>query len=175
MIQDRNGRCCSRANRWRGSRAAHMASRWFLWFWLTVCGTHTPDFEPCPLNANVARRWNGHICQFSSSLHWHGSLWINAFKLSSSNPEGLPKRGVSLMSKRSSLNEKTFFLPSSPRWHCPQTRRKCFWLPPLLSPFYWTQREENVGNVPISPLGTQFSSVHSSPHYLQMSNFNRPM
>ena len=30
-------------------------------------------------------------------------------------------------------------------------------------------REEYVGNVPISPLGTPFSSVHGSTHYLQMT------
>ena len=30
-------------------------------------------------------------------------------------------------------------------------------------------REEYVGNVPISPLGTPFSSVQSSTHYLQMT------
>ena len=33
----------------------------------------------------------------------------------------------------------------------------------------WTQRQEYVGNVPISPLGTPFSSVHDSTHYLHMT------
>ena len=32
-------------------------------------------------------------------------------------------------------------------------------------------REEYVGNVPISPLGTPFSSVHGSTIYLQMTKF----
>ena len=58
--KDSNGRCCSRPNRCRASRDAHMATRWFLWFWLRLCGSHTPDFEPCPLNTNVTRWWNGH-------------------------------------------------------------------------------------------------------------------
>ena len=107
----------------------------------------------------------------SSRVHWRGSLWINVLKRSSSNPEGLPERGESLMPKRSSLNEETIFLPCSLRWHCPHTRRKCFWSPPLLSPLYCTQREEYVGNVPISPLDTSFCSVTVSIHYLQMTKF----
>ena len=37
-----------------------MANRWFLWFWLRACDTLTPIFEPCPLNANIARWWNDH-------------------------------------------------------------------------------------------------------------------
>ena len=45
-IQGRNGRCCSRTNRWRTKRDVHMATRWFSWFY--------------PLNANVSRWWNGH-------------------------------------------------------------------------------------------------------------------
>ena len=49
-----------------------------------------------------------HICQFSSTLTW--IIVDNVFKRSSSNPEGLPERGVSLMSKRSFLKgEKHFF------------------------------------------------------------------
>ena len=75
MIQDRYGRCCSWANRWQASRDAHLATRWVLWFWLRACGTNIlhPIFEPCPLNTNVARWWNGHsssYLQFSSTLTW---------------------------------------------------------------------------------------------------------
>ena len=58
--------------------------------------------------------------------------------------------------------------PILPR-HDPHTRRKCLRPPPLLSPLFLTQREEYVGNVPISPLGTPFFSVHGSTHYLQMT------
>ena len=65
-------------------------------------------------------------------------------------------------------NEKLIFLPCSLRWHCPHTRCKCFWPPPLLSLLYWNS-EEYVGNVPIFPLGTPFSSVRGSSHYLQMT------
>ena len=59
-IQNRNGRCCSRANRWRATRDAHMAIRWFLLFWLRVWVPIHPIFEHCPLNENVARWWNCH-------------------------------------------------------------------------------------------------------------------
>ena len=58
-----------------------------------------PIFEPWPLNANVARWWSQFVTLASSRVHRRGSLWINVFKRSSSNPECLPKRGVSLMSK----------------------------------------------------------------------------
>ena len=40
-------------------------------------------------------------------------------------------------------------------------RKRKEWLSPT--------REEYVENVPISPLGTLFSSIHSSTHYLQMT------
>ena len=46
---------------------------------------------------------------------------------------------------------------------------KCFWPPPLLSTLYWTKRKEYVGNFSIYPLGTPFSSIHGSTHYLQMT------
>ena len=38
-----------------------------------------------------------HSCQYSR-VRWCGSLWINVFKWSSSNPVSLPEHGVSLMS-----------------------------------------------------------------------------
>ena len=44
-----------------------------------------------------------------SRVHWHGSLWFNVFKQSSSSSEGLPERGVSLMPKRSSLKRENHF------------------------------------------------------------------
>ena len=142
-------------------------THWFLWFWLRICSTHTPDFWTLPIECKLRTmvKWSHFITFASSREHWRGSLWINVFKRSSSNPEGLPERGLSLMSKRSSLKRENHFLAVlSFRWHCPHTGCKCFWPPPLLSPLYWTQREEYVWNVPISPLGTPFSSVHGSTH-----------
>ena len=112
MIHDRNGRCCSRANRWRASRDAHMAIRWFLWFWLRACGTHTPAVWTLPIVCKYSTmvEWSQFMTFASSRVHWCGSLWINVSKRSSSNPEGLPERGVSLMSKRSSLKRENPFL-----------------------------------------------------------------
>ena len=142
-----------------------MSTCWFLWFWLIAWSTYTPDFWTLPIECKCRKmvEWPEFITFASSRVHWHGSLWINAFKWSSSNPEDLPERGVSLMSKR-----QTILLSCSLRWHYPHVRRKCFW---LLSPLYWTQRDDYVGNVPISPLGTSFSSVHGSTHCLQITKF----
>ena len=150
-----------------------MATRWFLWFWLRACGTHTPDFWTLSIECKCRTmvEWSQFITFASSRVHWRISLWINVFKRSSSNPEDLPEPGVSLTSKRSSLKRKNHFLACPLRWHCPHTQHKCLWPPPLLSPLYWTQREEYVGNVPISPPGTLFSSVHGSTYYLQMTKF----
>ena len=144
-----------------------MATRWFLWFWLRTWGTHTALPIECKCRAMV--EWSQSIKFAWVLVHWRGSLWTNVFKRSSWNPKGLSERGVTLMSKRSSLKREIYFLPYSLRWHCPHARRKCFWPPPLLSPIYWTQREEYVENVPISPIGTPFSNVHGSTHYLQMT------
>ena len=55
-------------------------------------------------------QWSQFITFASSRVHWRGSLWINVFKRFSSNPENLPERGVSLMSKRSSLKRENYFL-----------------------------------------------------------------
>ena len=111
MIQDRNGRCCSRPNRWRARRNAHMATWWFLWFWLRACGTHIPDFWT--LSIECKRRTmmeRSQLITFASSrVHWRGSLWINVFKRYLSNPEGLPEREMSLMSKRFSLKRENHF------------------------------------------------------------------
>ena len=76
---------------------------------LRACGTHTPDFSNLPIDCKC-HTMHGmvtvhHICQFSSTL-----TWINVFKRSSSNPEGLSERGLSLMSKRSSLKRENRFL-----------------------------------------------------------------
>ena len=46
------------------------------------------------------------IFQFSPTMS--GSLWINVFKRSSSNSEGLPASGVSLMLKRSRFSIEHF-------------------------------------------------------------------
>ena len=110
-IQDRNGQCCSRANRWRASRDAHMTTHWFLWFgFLKHAVPIHPTFEPCLLKANVARLWSGHSSShLPSSRIWLGSFWVKMFKRSSSKPEGLSEYGVSLKSKRSSLKRKNHF------------------------------------------------------------------
>ena len=111
-IQDRNGYCYSRGNRWRTSRDAHMVTRWFLWFWLGACDTHIPDFLTLPIECKC--RTMVERSQFITfacfRVHWLGSLCINKFKWSSSNPEDLPERGVSLMSKRTYLKRENHFL-----------------------------------------------------------------
>ena len=101
-----------RANRWRASRDAHMAIGWFLLFWLRACGTHTPDFRTLAIECkfHTMVKWSQFITFTSSRVHWHGSLWINVFNRSSSNPEGLSERGVTRMSKRSSLKRENHFL-----------------------------------------------------------------
>ena len=98
-IQNRNGRCCSQANRWQASRDAHVVTRWFL-FWLRACGTHTPDIWTLPIEIKCRTKaeWSQLTTFSSSRVHWRGSLWINVFKRFSSNPEVLTERGVSLMS-----------------------------------------------------------------------------
>ena len=118
-----------------------------------------------------------HSCQFSSTL-----TWIIVFKRFSSNSKGFPEHAVSLMSKRSSLKRENHFLAVLSPMALSQTRRKCFWSPPLLSLLYWTQREEYVVNVPISSFGTPFSlssndktSICKLKHNneLQIKNGNR--
>ena len=91
-------------NLWRASRDAHMDTHWFFLFWLRACGTHTPDFLTLPIECRCCTmvEWSQFITFASSRVHWHGSLWINVFKRSSSNPKGLHE-WVALMSKQSSL------------------------------------------------------------------------
>ena len=115
-----------------------------------------PIFEPCPLNGNVARWCNGQFITFvSSRVHWSGSLSIYVFKRSSSNSDGSPECGVSLMSKRSSsktrkpyschaLSNGIVFIHGenvSGRLHC-------------FHPSIELKEKEFVGNVPIFTLGT---------------------
>ena len=141
-----------------------MATHWFLWFWLRACGTHTCNFLTLSIECKCRTmvEWSQFITFAIFWVHWRGSLWINVFKLSSSNPKGLPECGVSLMSKQSSLKQENHFLAVlSPMALTPYTVQ-IFLATRLLSSLYWTQREEYVGNVPISPLGTSFSSVHDS-------------
>ena len=75
-IQDRNGRCCSRANQWRASREAHMVTRWFFWFWLRACGTHTPDFLTLSIECKcrTMMEWSQFITFASSRVNWRG--WV---------------------------------------------------------------------------------------------------
>ena len=141
-----------------------MATRWFLWFCLRVCGTHTPDFLTLPIECTCRSmvEWSQFNTFASSRVHWRWSLRINVFKRSSSNPESFPDRGVSLMSKRSSWKRENHFpdvlFPVALSPYIAQIGY--FWPTSQLSPLYWTHWEKYVGNFPISPLGTPFSSVH---------------
>ena len=87
----------------------------WLWFWLRACGTHSPDFWTLLIECKCRTmvEWSQFITFASSRVHWRGSLWINVLTWSSSNPEGLPEHGVSLMSKRSSLKRENYFLALS--------------------------------------------------------------
>ena len=151
-----------------------MTTRWFSWFWFRVCCTHSPHFWTLPIECKCRTMMEcSQFITFSNSrIHGRGSLWINVFKRSSSNPEGLPERGVSLMSKRSCFKRENHFLAVlCPMVLFPYTTQM-FRPPQLLSPLYWTQREEYVGNVPISPLGSSFSSIYRSIHSLQRTKFH---
>ena len=57
--QDRNGRNSSRAIRWRARRDAHMATRWFLWFWVRAC---------LEFRQQVQDAWD-------NIAGWHSALW----------------------------------------------------------------------------------------------------
>ena len=105
-----------------------------------------------------------HVCQFSSRPTL---TWINVFKPSSSYPEGLPERWVSLMSKRSSLKRENKFL--------------AVLYPVALSPYMTlTFMAASASFLPLSNLKRRIcrkcsnfstchsiSSVHGSTHYLQ--------
>ena len=146
---------------------AETHTRRFLWFWLRDAVPIHPIFEPRPLNANVARWWNGH----SSRVHWRGSLWINMFKRSSSNPEGLAERGVSLLSKRSFLKRENHFLVMvSPMALSPYTAQM-FVVIAAFAPLLNSKRRI-CWKCSFSPLGTPFSSVHGSLTTFKWQNFN---
>ena len=174
MIQDRNGQCCSRANRWRSSRDAHMAAHWFLWFWFIACVTHTPDFRTLSIQCKCCTmvEWSQFITFASSRVQWCGSLWIHVFKWSTSNPKGLPEQGVSLMSKRSPLKQENHFLAMLSPITLSHTWCKCIWLPLLLSPLYWTQREEYVGNIPFLHMALHFLASMAPLTNFKWQNFN---
>ena len=55
--------------------------------------------------------WSQFITFASSRVHWCGSLWINVFKWSSTNPKGLPEGGVS-------TNVKTILLKTRKPFSC---------------------------------------------------------
>ena len=54
--------------------------------------------------------WSQFITFASFRVQWRESFWIYVFKRSSSNPESLPERGVSLMSERYSLKRENHFI-----------------------------------------------------------------
>ena len=70
-----------------------------------------PIFEPCLLNANVARWWNGHsssrlpVLEYTDTNHC-GLKCLNDLQ----NPEGLPERGVT--------NVKTILLKTRKPFSC---------------------------------------------------------
>ena len=170
-IQDRNGRCCSRTNRWRASRDAHMATRWFVWFCLRACGTHKPEFWTLPIECKCCTmvEWSQFSTFANSRVHWRGPLCINVFKRCSSNPEGLPECGVSLMSKRSFLKRENHFLAVlSQMALSPYTAQMFLATSAAFTPLLYSKRRiyQKCSNF---SLGTPFSSVHSSTHYLQMT------
>ena len=156
----------SRANRCRASRDAHMATCWFCGFGLEHAVPYTQFLNLAhwmQMSHDGGMVTVHHICQFSSSLTWI----IVDYVLNDlhQTPKVFLNVECHLCQNDPPQNKKTIFLLCSLWWHCPHTWYKCFWLGLLLVPLCWTQREEYVGNVPISP----FSSVHSSTHYLQMT------
>ena len=79
--------------------------------WLRACSIYTPNFLTLLIECKCRTMLESQFIIFAiSRVHWRGSLWINMFTRSSSNPKGLPERGV-LMRKRSSLKrkKKTFY------------------------------------------------------------------
>ena len=109
-----------------------------------------------------------HICQFSSTLKWKSFslMCLNEFH---QIPEGLPEHRVSLMSKLSSLKRENHFLAVfSPMALFPYMAQIFLAVSAAFAPLL-NSREEYVGNVPVSPLGTPFYSVHGSTHYLEMT------
>ena len=147
-----------------------MATCWLLWFWLRSCGTHTPDFFNF---AHWMRWWNGHSSSHLPVLEYTDvdHCWLICLNYCTF----IKPRGSSWM--WSITNIKTILLKMGKPFSCrllfdgivPIHGANVSGRLPLLSPLYWTQRKSYVGNVPISPLGAPFSSIHSSTHYLQMT------
>ena len=81
-----------------------------IWPPADFCGFDLEHAVPIECKCRTMVEWSQFIKFFSFRVHWHGSLWINVFKRSFSNPEGLPERGVSLMSKLSSLKRENHFI-----------------------------------------------------------------
>ena len=99
-----------------------------------------------------------------------GSLWINVFKRSSSNSEGLPERGVSLMSKLTSLKRENHYLAVlSPMTLSPYTVQMFLAASATFAPLLNSKRRTCRKCSNFSTC-TQFCSVHGSTHYFQMSN-----
>ena len=129
-----------------------MPTRWFSWFWLRAC--------PIECKCRTVVEWSQLITIASSRVHWRGSLWINVFQRSSSNPEGFPERAVSLMSKRYSFKRENFFLAVLVPIHGANVsgRLRCF------RP-YIELKEKNMSEI------FQFLhlSVHGFTHYIQLT------
>ena len=91
-VQDGNGRCFHDPIADEQSKMHIWPPADFLRFWLTEFGTHTPDFFIFPIEykCHMMVEWSQFITFASSRVHWRGSLWINVFGRSSSNPEGIP-------------------------------------------------------------------------------------
>ena len=65
---------------------------------------------PIECKCHTLVEWSEFITFANSRVHWRGWLWIKEFKQSSSSTEGLPERGVSLLSKGSFLKWENYFL-----------------------------------------------------------------
>ena len=66
-------------------------------------------FLTLPIECKCHMEWSQFITFASSRVHWRGWLCINVSMRPSTNLEGLSKREVSLMSKRSSLKRENHF------------------------------------------------------------------
>ena len=149
-----------------------MATRWFLWFWLRACGIRTPDFW------TLTTEWKCRtmverslfITFASSRVHCRGSLWINVFKLSTSNPESLPERGVSLTGKLSSLKRENHFLAVlSPMALSPYAAQMFLAASAVFAPLLYSKRRICQKCSNFSTWLSPFSSVYGSTHYRQMT------
>ena len=124
-----------------------------MWFWLRACSTHTPDFLTLPIECKCRTmvEWSQFITFTNSQVRRRGSLWINVFNRSSSNPEGLPEHETSLMSKWSFLKWEPFSFHALSDGIVP-IHDKCFW---TLSPLYLISKKR------ICQKCSNFSTWHS--------------